>query len=423
MRYRARGLVEQILEEPIIGGMLDVDFYINTMGQVIHAEFPTVEVEMALTNRNKAFPLAKVVAVDDLAKELDVARALRYTRTDIHYLRGTNEYGERMFREPYLEHLEGVELPPYHLGVVGDQFDLRFSGPWSPTLNWETIALAIIQQLVTRAKLKAMRPFEREAVIARGILELEEMIRRLREYPGLTLSDFGTRRRFARPWQAYVDEVLRDELPGQFLGTSNVENAMALGIMPMGTSAHLLPMVATALASAGSDQDMRGAQMRMCDLWWKHYGEGLSIALPDTFGSRAFFEDFGAERGRAWKGSRQDSGDPSEYVARVVDFYKPIGVDPREKLCIFSNALDTDEMIALYLRHGQEMKTTNGIGTNLTNRLGLPPQNIVIKAIRARFDRQSKWLHAVKTSDDPGKAQGDPETVERVRRVFGLNVA
>ena len=61
-----------------------------------------------------------------------------FTNSELHYLRGTNEYQQRMFDEEYLEFLRGLRLPDYHVGRKGSDLEVDFSGSWA---DWETIAL------------------------------------------------------------------------------------------------------------------------------------------------------------------------------------------------------------------------------------------------------------------------------------------
>ena len=121
-------------------------------------------------------------------------------------------------------------------------------------------------------------------------MRLLDKIYTLRSAPGIAFSDFGTRRRFSSAWQHYVYEALMQELnggspSGQFLGTSNTYEAMVTGLVPMGTSAHELPMVIAGILDQGDDDPawLRRAQRQVIDDWWDQYGWGLSIFLPDTF--------------------------------------------------------------------------------------------------------------------------------------------
>ena len=132
---------------PIIESLLDTDFYKFTMGQVILKHHPDVPVRFTFKNRTKGISLADVISEQDLRSELDYARTLRFSKTDLHYLRGTNEYGERMFREPYLEFLSQLELPPYELEKVDGNYRLEFPGKWAEATYWEMYALAITKEL------------------------------------------------------------------------------------------------------------------------------------------------------------------------------------------------------------------------------------------------------------------------------------
>lgn len=53
------------------------------------------------------------------------------------------------------------------------------------------------------------------------------------------------------------------------------------------------------------------------------------------------------EQAKKWKGLRQDSGDPFVYAPRAKEIYQHLGIDHREKMIIFSDALDVDKAIKL----------------------------------------------------------------------------
>lgn len=398
--------------EPIIRSLLDVDFYKFTMGQFVFSKYPDVRVKYAFKNRTKAVKIAKSIDLDELRGELEAARRLRFTNTDLHYLRGTNEYGERMFQEPYLAFLRGFALPEFNLERNGGDLVLEFEGRWAEAIYWETVALAIVSELYYRKQFAGLTRFERDVIFAEGKIRLAEKIRRLRERADITFTDFGTRRRFSYEWQRYVVEVLAQELPTQFLGTSNVRLAADFDLLPMGTNAHELAMVLAGVMG-DSDEGLRSAQERVLDLWWELYGWGLSIALPDTFGSDFFFRIFGPERAHAWKGMRQDSGDPIKFGEELIKFYAVHGVDAKEKLLIFSDGQTVESIIACAAHFRGRIKTSFGWGTNLMNDLGLDPISIIVKPVEAN----GRGL--VKLSDNLAKAIGRPEDIEEAMRAFG----
>ena len=396
----------------IIQSLLDIDFYKFTMGHWVFTRYPDIPVRYAFTNRTARVHLAEYISTADLRRELDQVRTLRLNPSERHYLRSTNAYGERIFSEDYLQFLRTLRLPPYELQCVDGTLQLEFAGKWSEAMYWETLALSIINELYYRTLMDRLSPFERDAVMATGTLRLAEKVRRLRTRPDILVSDFGTRRRFSRAWHQYVNTVMAHELPKQFLGTSNTAQAMQYGLLPIGTLAHELYMV---LASIMADDDttIRASHNRVLQEWWEAYGFALSIALTDTYGAEFFFHDMTAEQAQAWKGLRQDSGDPIAFGERAIAFYQRHGIDPREKLVVFSDGLDVDMIVKLADHFTGRLRVAFGWGTNLTNDLGLGALSLVIKVVEANGQR------TVKLSDNLAKATGETRDIERFKRIFG----
>ncbi|MEK7583977.1 MAG: nicotinate phosphoribosyltransferase [Patescibacteria group bacterium] len=404
------------MNHPIITSLLDTDFYMFTMGNLIFQRYPDVPVVYGFRNRTKGVRLAEIVNESDLRCELDHVRTLRFNNSELHYLRGTNEYGDRMFPEKYLQFLRELQMPPYELRVTDGTFDLRFPGKWSEAIYWETLALSIVNELYYRALLERMRPFERDVIEATGRIRLAEKIKILRENTDITFTDFGTRRRFAKLWQQYVVRTTADELgPQRMLGTSNTEIAMILGLLPMGTSAHGMFMVLAAMMGQGGDEALHASHNQVLRDWWDTYGFGLSIALTDTFGSDFFFRDMTRDQAHQWKGLRHDSGDPIAFGEKAIRFYRSHDVDPREKLLVFSDGLDIQTILKIHSHFKDRVRVSFGWGTNLTNDLGLSSLSLVVKVIEA------DGSPAVKLSDNLAKATGPVFAVERYKRVFGYS--
>ncbi len=409
-------------KSPVINSLLDTDFYKFTMAQLIFRRYGGIRVEFNLIDRSHA-PLARFIDEGELRGELDHIRTLCFNNTDLHYLRGTNEYGERMFGEDFLDFLKNLELPSYTLARKGESYDLSFEGPWPAVTLWEIPALAVINELYFRRHIKELSRFERDAVCARGIDRLKHKIKTFREYPGISFSDFGSRRRFSRVWHYYLVGILAEELPeNQFRGTSNVKLAMDHGLMPMGTSGHELLMAAAASGleraekGAGDFEILVKAQDDILREWYKLYGEGLSIALTDTFGSDFFFRTATGWVAEKWKGLRQDSGDPFDYGEKAMKWYLSHGIDPKNKLIVFSDQLNVELAVKLHLSFRSRIGHTFGIGTNLTNDLGFKPISIVVKALKA--DGRS----TVKLSDNPAKSMGNSGEIERYKKAVGYNI-
>jgi nicotinate phosphoribosyltransferase len=402
----------RLTDEPIIKSLLDMDFYKFTMGQLVFKKHATVPARSRFNNRTTDVPLAKMIPIEQLREQLDYVRTLRFNNSELHYLRGTNEYQERMFQEDYLQFLKGLQLPKYELKYVGNNISLEFPGSWSEQTYWETISLSIINELNYRNQLKTVTRLERDAIYSYGIRQLSEKTKRLREYPELTFSDFGTRRRFSREWQKYVVEIMALELPTQFIGSSNTKLAMDLGLKPIGTAAHEMDMGYSGIYHE-NDDDIRNSHRYFLKDWRELYGQGLSIALTDTYGTDFFFRDMSQKEAEHDKGLRQDSGDPFYFGSKALKFYENYGLDPRKKMVVFSDGLDVPMMIDLHLCFHGKFIDTYGWGTNLTNDLGLKPLSLVVKLV------ESNGHGTVKLSDNLNKATGIPEDVERFKKIFG----
>ena len=146
---RFRGVFD--LTGPIVRSRLEPDFYKFTMGQLIWRKYRAVETTFSFKNRTAKARLGRILDVGELREQLDHARSLMFTNSELHYLRGTNEYQDRMFDERYLEFLRALRLPDYDLETRGDDLVLEFSGAWAEVTYWETIALSIVNAAISLA--------------------------------------------------------------------------------------------------------------------------------------------------------------------------------------------------------------------------------------------------------------------------------
>lgn len=401
----------------MIMSLLDTDWYKHPMGNLICKNFPDVEVTFSLTNRTKSVRLAEVIDEEELRYELDGVRNLRYSNDEIDFLRSQRSSRGQILGDDYLWYLQNrFYLPPYDLKVVDGQFDLRFTGPWPNVTHWEIYGLPIVNELYNRSLERKESTLEQCSSYAFGIQQLREKIRALKEFPWVTFSDFGTRRRYGREWHELVVRILAEELPrSQFLGTSNVLLAMKLGLPAIGTSAHELPMVTGALYR--NTEAPFVSQNRALKQWWDLYGYDLSIALTDTLGTPYFLKHLLYEVARDWKGFRQDSGDPIAFGEMVLHFYESQNIDPRDKLIVFSDGLDVEAMLRIAHHFKGCIRTTFGWGTNLTNDRGRKALSLVIKAIAVR--RKGKPIGTVKLSDNLAKAIGESELIAWYKKECG----
>jgi nicotinate phosphoribosyltransferase len=280
----------------------------------------------------------------------------------------------------------------------------------------------------TRAALSELNELELDVLYARAKTRLWDKIEQLRKVEGLRLSDFGTRRRHSFLWQEYcvqaLDAALNADGSQRLGGTSNTSLAYKHNLEAIGTNAHELPMAAAAIASRGTDEELRASQYRVLELWQQSYGGELLVMLPDTFGTTQFLTgapDWVAK----WTGERVDSKDPFEAGDEYIAWLLMRGEDPRKKRLIASDGLDVESIIRLHKYFNGRIRFSAGWGTLLTNDFRdchprgedtFEPISLVCKVTSA------DGVPTVKLSDNPNKATGPVEVIERYRRVFGSPV-
>jgi nicotinate phosphoribosyltransferase len=406
--------------DPIIRSLIDTDFYKLLMLQMIWKLYPDVDATFSLINRTTTVRLADEIDEGALREQLDHARTVTLSKKEMIWLAGNTFYGRKQIFEPeFLNWLSTYRLPEYELSKRDGQYELHFRGRWMDTTLWEIPALAIINELRSRAAMRHMGLFALDVLYARAKAKMWEKVERLSALPDLRISDFGTRRRHSFLWQRWCVEALKEGVGPVFTGTSNVLLAMDSDLEAVGTNAHELPMVVAALAN--SDEELRAAPYTVLKDWNRLYGGNLLIVLPDAFGTAAFLRD-APEWVADWTGFRPDSAPPIEGGERIIEWWRKMGRDPRNKLLIFSDGLDVDAIIDTHRHFEGRVRMSFGWGTNLTNDFaGCAPQNVEsLKPISLVCKvSEANGRPAVKLSDNPRKATGDPREVERYLQFFG----
>lgn len=405
--------------DPIVRSLIDTDFYKLLMCQSVFRNKPDTTVTFSLNNRSKNIPLADLVDKGELCEQFDHIRSLKLSRGESTWLRGNTFYGKRqMFTPEFMDWFEALRLPPYHLERVGDQYELTFQGKWPEVMMWEIPALAVLMELRSRAVLKDMGRFELQVLYARAMTRLWQKVERLRDLPDLRLADFGARRRHSFLWQDWCVQAMLEGLGEKFVGTSNCLIAMRREVEAIGTNAHELPMVYSALA--GTDEELRNAPYKVLADWHEEHEGNLRIILPDTYGTGGFLQN-APDWLAGWTGIRIDSGDPAAGAKIAIRWWKARGENPTEKLVVFSDGLDVGKIEELQIQFAGRCCVSFGWGTLLTNDFrglapgdGLAPFSLVCKAIAAN------GRPTVKLSDNPNKAMGPADEVARYKRVFGV---
>jgi nicotinate phosphoribosyltransferase len=397
----------------IIESLLDTDLYKFTMMQVVLHQFPGAQVEYRFKCRNAGFNLA--VHAQEIREEIRSLCSLQFTDSELSYLRSM-----RFIKSDFVDFLGLFKLNEKYITVTplpSGEIDIAIVGPWLHTILFEIPVLAIVNEVYFR-NTQPVPDF------AEGRKRLDLKITRLQEegLQDLKIADYGTRRRFSRAWHEEVLRVLSVRLgthqrpghglgvAGQMAGTSNVQQAYKLGLIPLGTMAHEYLQASQALGPR-----LRDSQTFAFESWAREYRGDLGIALSDVYGMSAFLRDFDLYFCKLFDGARHDSGDPFSWGERMLDHYVRNRVDPRTKTLIFSDGLTVPRTIELYQQFRGRCQLAFGIGTNLTNDLGYEPLQIVIKMVRCNGQPVAKL------SDTPSKNMCDDEKyLAYLRQVFEI---
>ncbi len=374
------------------------------MGYVVWKYYKDVKVEYSFFNRSKNSNLTNYLDLDQLREEIKNVCSLKFTESEIQYLRK-----QKLFDENYLSYLKFLKLPAVSVRFLNKKFSLHYKGSWSAAIFWETILLCIINELYFQKFIEKNNLKNRE-ILQMGKKKLQDTINFLIKNPSIKFIEFGTRRRFSKAWQEYVIKRLTKAVPGQILGSSNVYIARQLGIPASGTMAHQLFMVTAALHNKkGTIHTLITSQNKVLDLWEKEYkgkrNNKLLIAPTDTFGTDFFLNHFGKKQAKLWYGLRQDSGNAIQSCGKILQFYKKNKIDPSQHILIPSDALDMTKILELSNKFSKQIPLVFGWGSYLTNNLGLEQISIVIKPIKANGSP------TVKLSDSPIKETGNDKTV------------
>ena len=394
---------------PVITSLLDTDLYKFTMWQAMLHRHPQTSAEYTFVCRNETVhPLADLLP--ELNRELDALCALSFRDDELRYLASL-----RFIRSDFVDFLRIFHFQRDFIharATPAGGLDITASGPQVHVMAFEIFVLAIVNELY-------FRRFDAEAALAEGRRRLAAKVERLhalaREPMRATpfeFFDFGVRRRFSGAWHREVLTTLKREVPQFFKGASDVLFARDLGLVPIGTMAHEYLQTFQTL-----DVRLRDFQRAALESWVQEYRGDLGIALTDVVGMDAFLADFDLYFAKLFDGLRHDSGDPFVWGEKALAHYEKLRVDARTKRMVFSDGLDFDKAFALYRHFADRAPCGFGIGTNLTNDMGLRTLHIVMKLTRANGQPVAKL------SDSPGKLLCDDETfLAYLRQVFNVPV-
>ena len=391
---------------PIIRSLLETDLYKFTMWQTMLHRHPQVRAEYRFVCRNaSAYPLAELL--DEVNQQLDHLCTLSLTEDELAYLGGL-----RYIKPDFVDFLRIFRFQRRFIEAraAGETLEIVASGPQVHVMAFEIHVLALVNELY-------FRRFDASAALATGRARLQAKLEQLRAFETepprrhpFEFFDFGVRRRFSGAWQEEVVRTLQNEVPQFFKGTSNVHLAHRLGLIAIGTMAHEYLQSYQAL-----DVRLRDFQKAALEDWVQEYRGDLGIALTDVVGMDAFLADFDLYFAKLFDGLRHDSGDPFVWGEKALAHYAKLRIDAHTKRLVFSDGLDLDKAFAIYRHFADRTPLGFGIGTNLSNDVGLTPLNIVMKLVRCNGQPVAKL------SDSPGKTLCNDQTfLAYLRQVFNV---
>jgi nicotinate phosphoribosyltransferase len=395
--------------KPVVRSLLENDLYKFTMWQAFFHSQPDAQAEYLFVCRNTpAYPLSELAS--DVNRELDHLCSLSFAEDELAYLREL-----RYIRASFVDFLSIFRFQRRFISVekAGDTLAIRANGPQVHVMGFEIYVLYIVNELY-------FRRFDQQDALSEGRRRLADKLALLRafgEQPAcrnpFQFFDFGARRRFSGEWHEEVVATLAREVPQFFKGTSNVYLAKQYGLVPIGTMAHEYLQSYQAFGVR-----LRDFQKAALEGWVQEYRGDLGIALTDVVGMDAFLADFDLYFAKLFDGLRHDSGDPVTWGEKAIAHYNKLRLDPMTKRLVFSDGLDLPASIALYRHFADRIMTGFGIGTNLTNDVGIQPLNIVMKLMSCNGQPVAKL------SDSPGKTLCTDETfLAYLRQVFQHQLA
>jgi len=376
----------------IIRDLLDNDLYKFTTMNAIQKKFPTAEVVYHFVNRgNTSFPDGFAA---ELRMEVDAMQTLTLSQEAEEFIRRKCYYFEPVF----VDLLKGYRFDPTEVEISqnGGDLEVEIRGPWYRTVLWEVPVMAIISELYFRLTGQQTDSYKPRIVAkAKAFVKI-----------GAEVSEFGTRRRYSFEIQNTMVGILKEHMGKLLNGTSNVYLAMKHGLTPLGTHPHEWFMY------HGAHFGYRMANSIALDNWVDVYQGSLGIALTDTYTSDNFFKSFNTKHSKLFDGVRWDSGDPLEFTDKVLSHYQRYRIDSRSKTVVYSDALDLEKVKEIKQYVNGRLHDVYGIGTYLSNDVGVQPLNMVIKLFAAKPAGWTTFVPTVKLSDVVGKHTGEPQEIE-----------
>ncbi|MGM5631111.1 nicotinate phosphoribosyltransferase [Apibacter raozihei] len=385
----------------IIKHFTDNDLYKFSVMHAIQRLYPWAYVRYDFINRGQnAFPEG---FAERLKEEINEMTSLKLNKEEKHFI-----MKRCYFLDPFfIDFLEGYTYDPeeVHISQEGGKLNLYIEGFWYRTVLWEVPLMALISELYF--EMIGTQPQDIEIKAKEKALGLKNL--------EADYSEFGTRRRYSFDVQDRVVKTLKENSGDYFKGTSNVYLAMKYDTIPIGTMPHEWFMYHGALFG------YRSANIKALEAWVDVFQGSLGITLTDTYTSDSFFKSFNLKLAKLFDGVRCDSGNPLEFTDKTINFYQEHRIDPTSKTIVYSDSLNLNEVKKIKEYVNGRIHDTYGIGTYLSNDVGVKPLNMVIKLTHVKETPSDEYLNAVKLSDVLGKNTGDEKEINLSKLTLGLD--
>ena len=390
--------------EQIINSLLETDLYKFSMGQAIYHQFSDYKTTWSFKCRNEDVHFTSEM-VEEIKRQIKLYCDLRFKEDELEFLNNI-----KWIKGSYVDFLRlwKPRFDDFEIGTDAEcGLTIETKGTWLNTSMYEIPTLAIVNEVFFRMAYdynQLIESFERR---------LDEKIDKLMsgEYELGAFSEFGLRRRLsAQAQDMAVMKLKKAKLPAGsfFVGTSNVYLAMKHNTTPVGTMAHEWIMC---VGQGNHKHNPAYSNWYALDAWVKEYGVLNGTALTDAITTDCFLKDFQLTYATLFSGVRHDSGDPYEWGEKIIEHYKTLGVDPKQKTLLFSDSLNFDKATKINRYFKDKVKTAFGIGTFIANDTDVPPLNIVMKTTACN------GCDVAKISDVEGKGMcKSPEYIHYLKR-------
>lgn len=392
----------------IINSILDNDLYKFTTSYAYMKLYPHAIGTFEFVDRNNTEYTKE--QLQQIGMEITHMDSLKLTEEERKFMIDSCYY----IPPCYFEWLSGYKYDRKEVNIWLDEnnhLHIKATGLLYRITLWEVPILAIVSEVLTRSQ----GPINLATTIAKTVSKAS-----LADNSGIKFSEFGTRRRASFAVQDAVVKHLAQYTRHSLTGTSNCYLAMKYNLTPIGTHPHEWFMF------HGAQYGYDNANYLALEAWAKVYDGDLGIALSDTYTSDVFLKNFSKKHAKLFDGVRQDSGDPFKFINKVINRYKELKIDPTTKTIIFSDALTMDKAVEIHNSCYGRIRAAFGIGTHLTNDVGLKPANIVMKLTSCQMNAKQPERKCVKISDSVGKHMGDPDEVALacmlIKQHYGVEV-